>query len=271
MTAGLILTLLAETIAFFDDVSPGAFFGGFEWAPRLAHQQFGVWPLVTGTLLTTAVAMAIAIPAGLLAAIYLGEFASVTTRRWLKPALQVLAGVPTIVFGYFALVVVTPALQTVMANLSGFNALSAGGVIGIMLIPMIFSLSADAISAVPADLREGALALGADRLTTIFRVLLPAASRGIGASILLALGRALGETMIVAIAAGHQARLTADPTVPIETMTGYMLQVASSGVRAETVEYRTIFAVGALLFAFTLVMNVLAYRLQRRLRQEAVA
>ncbi len=266
MTAGLVVTLLVEAMRFFGDVSPLAFFGQFEWAPRVQNQRFGVWPLVSGSLLTSAVGMAVAAPAGLLAAIYLGEFASPRSRRWLKPALEVLAGVPTIVFGYVALLVVTPALQSVMADLSGFNALSAGLVIGIMLTPMIFSTSADAISAVPDDVREAAFALGADRLTTIFRVVLPAASRGIGAALLLAFGRALGETVVVAIAAGHQARLTADPTVPIETMTGYVLQVASSGVPARTLEYQTIFAVGSLLFLITLVINVLAHRLRRRLR-----
>lgn len=266
MTAGLVLTLLAESVRFFSDVSPVAFFGGLEWAPRVQNQRFGVWPLVGGTLLTSAVAMAVAVPMGLLAAVYLSEFAAPSVRRRLKPALEVLAGIPTIVFGYFALLVVTPALQSVMADLSGFNALSAGLVIGLMLTPMIFSLCEDAISAVPHDVSEAAFALGAYPLTTIFRVVLPAASSGIRAAILLAFGRALGETVIVAIAAGHQARLTADPTVPIETMTGYVLQVASSGAPAGTLEYRTIFAVGGILFVFTLLMNVLAHRLRHRLR-----
>lgn len=269
MTGGLVITLLVEAMRFFGAVSPLAFLGELEWAPRVQNQSFGVWPLVSGSLLTSAIGMAVAAPAGLLAAIYLGEFASPRLRRWLKPALDILAGVPTIVFGYVALLVVTPALQSVMADLSGFNALSAGLVIGIMLTPMIFSTSADAISAVPDDVREAAFALGADRLTTIFRVVLPAASRGIGAALLLAFGRALGETIVVAIAAGHQARLTSDPTVPIETMTGYVLQVASSGVPARTLEYQTIFAVGSLLFVMTLVFNVLAHRLRRRVRAGA--
>ncbi|MCA9091762.1 MAG: phosphate ABC transporter permease subunit PstC, partial [Planctomycetaceae bacterium] len=186
-----------------------------------AQKHFGIWPLVSGTLLTTAVAMAVALPFGLLSAIYLSEFAGARTRRLLKPALEVLAGIPTIVYGFFALTVVTPILQGIIPDLAGFNALSAGIVMGIMIIPMISSLSEDALQSVPRALREASWGLGATRIATIFRVTLPAAASGITASIILAVSRAIGETMIVAIAAGQQPNLTADPTQSVETMTAY--------------------------------------------------
>ena len=265
-TAGIIAVLAYETVGFFQEVSLIQFLGDTEWTPLFADKHFGIWPLVGGTMLTSAIAIAVALPAGLLAAIYLSEIASSRVRRAIKPMLEVLAGVPTIVYGYFALVFVTPALQNVIPNLAAFNALAPGLVMGIMIIPMISSLSEDALYSVPQGLREAACALGAGRLQTIFRVVVPSGLSGIGASVILAVSRAIGETMIVAIAAGQQPRLTADPRVPIETMTAYIVQVSMGDTPAGTLEYRTLFAVGAVLFALTFVMNLFSQRLMRRFR-----
>lgn len=265
-TLGILAVLLVEAVGFFDEVSLADFFGDTQWTPLFADKHFGIWPLISGTFLTTAIATLVAVPFGLLAAIYLSEFAPARARRILKPALEVLAGVPTIVYGYFALVVVTPLLQQVFPGLAGFNALSAGLVMGIMIIPMVSSLSEDALHAVPMSLREASWGLGAARLTTIFKVVLPAAMSGIVASIILAVSRAIGETMIVAIAAGQQPRLTLDPSVPVETMTSYIVQVSMGDTPTGTIEYRTIFAVGVTLFAMTLVMNVLSRRFVKRFR-----
>jgi phosphate transport system permease protein len=206
----------------------------------------------------------VALPLGLLAAIFMSELTHRRYRSVLKPSLEVLAGVPTIVYGYFALVVVTPLLQQIIPGLAGFNALSAGIMMGFMITPMIASLAEDALHAVPTSLREASYALGATRVSTIWRVVVPSALGGIGASVILALSRAVGETMIVAIAAGQEPRLTLDPRVPIETMTAYIVQVSMGDVPAGTLEYRTIFVVGCALFALTFVMNVASYRLARR-------
>ncbi len=268
-TAGIVLVLLKETIGFFREVPVARFFLDLEWTPLFAEKHFGIWPLVSGTFLTTAIAVAVALPFGLLAAIYLAEFATERARRILKPLLELLAGVPTVVYGYFALTMITPVLKTFVPGLSGFNALSAGIVMGIMILPVIASLSEDAIYAVPNSLREGALALGASRLATIRRVIVPSAFSGIGASIILGVSRAVGETMIVAIAAGQQPRLTLDPRLPVETMTAYIVQVSLGDTPAGTLEYRTIFAVGTALFLGTLVLNLLAFRLRRRVLKGA--
>lgn len=265
-TLGIVLVLAFETVEFFRVVSPWQLIGDTEWTPLFAEKRFGIWPLVSGTFLTSAIAMAVALPLGLLAAIYLSEFAPGRLRRWLKPALELLAGIPTIVYGYFALVFVTPILQTVVPGLAGFNSLGPGIVLGIMLVPMISSLSEDALFAVPRSLREGAYALGAGRLPTIFRVVLPSAMSGIAASVILAVSRAVGETMIVAIAAGQQPRLTLDPRVPVETMTAYVVQVSMGDTPTGTLEYRTIFVVGTVLFVMTFVMNVMSYSFKRRFR-----
>ena len=266
-TAAIVAVLLFETIEFFSEVSPLDFFGDTQWTPLFVDKHYGIWPLVSGTLLTSAIAIAVALPFGLLAAIYLAEFARPGVRRVLKPTLELLAGVPTIVYGYFALVAITPMLQRLIPDLAGFNALSPGIAIGIMIIPMISSLSEDAIHAVPQNLREGAYALGAGRLQTIFRVVLPTAMSGIAASVILALSRAVGETMIVAIAAGQQPRLTMDPRVPVETMTAYIVQVGLGDTPTGTIEYRTIFAVGSTLFLLTFAINVISQRLARRYRE----
>lgn len=266
-TAGILFVLAAETVAFFREVPIARFFLDTQWTPLFADKHFGIWPLVSGTVLTSAIATLVALPLGLLAAIYLSEYARPPVRRMLKPSLEVLAGVPTIVYGYFALVFVTPLLQRFFPDLSGFNALSPGIVMGIMIVPLISSLSEDALQAVPGTYREAALALGAGKLRTIFGVVLPAAGSGIAASLILAVSRAVGETMIVTIAAGQQPRLTLDPTVPIETMTAYIVQVSMGDVPAGTLEYRTIFAVGAALFAITFLMNSASLRLARRFRK----
>lgn len=266
VTFGIVGVLAWETVGFFGEVSLGAFLGSTEWSPLHADPSFGVWPLVAGTLLTTGIAAVVALPLGLMAAIHLAELTSWRMRAWLKPALEILAGVPTIVYGYFALVLVTPALKAVIPGLSGYNALSPGIVMGLMILPMVASLSEDALRAVPRPLKEGAYALGARRATVIRRVTLPTAASGIGASVVLALSRALGETMIVAVAAGQQARFTADPRVPIQTMTAYIVQVSMGDVPTGTTPYRTIFAVGTLLFLMTLAMNALGQRLRRRFR-----
>lgn len=267
VTLGIMGVLVFETVAFFSEVSLAQFFLDIEWAPLFVNKHFGIWPLVCGTLLTSAIAMAVALPLGLLAAIYLSEFARPRTRRILKPALELLAGVPTIVYGYFALTVLTPALQLVVPGLAGFNALSPGIIMGVMIIPMISSLAEDAIYSVPVSLREAAYGLGADRIQTIFRVVVPSAWSGIAAAFTLAISRAIGETMIVTVAAGQQPRLGLDPRAPIETMTAYIVNIAGGDVPNGTLEYRTIFAVGSMLFLMTLAMNLLSYRLSRKLRQ----
>ncbi|MFT5430842.1 MAG: phosphate transport system permease protein [Myxococcota bacterium] len=267
VTIGILAILSVETVAFFSEVSFAEFFGDTQWTPLFHDKHFGIWPLVAGTLLTAGIAMAVALPLGIMAAIYLSEFAPRPVRAVLKPCLEVLAGVPTIVYGYFALVVVTPILQQVIPDLSGFNALSPGIVMGIMIVPMISSLSEDAMYAVPDSLREAGYALGATQLPVIFRVVLPAAMSGIAASVVLAVSRAIGETMIVAIAAGQQANLTFDPRVPIETMTAFIVQISMGDTPSGTLEYRTIFAVGTTLFLATFAMNLLSHRLSRRFRR----
>jgi phosphate transport system permease protein len=264
-TAGIILVLLFETVGFFREVSFGQFFGDTQWTPLFAQKHFGIWALVCGTLLTSAIAIAVALPLGLLAAIYLSEYASGRVRRVLKPSVEVLAGIPTVIYGYFALAFVTPILQKIIPGLAGFNALGAGIVMGIMILPIIASLSEDAIHAVPDVLREGAYALGGGKLATIRRVVLPTAFSGIGASIIIGISRAVGETMIVAIAAGQQPRFTFDPRVPIETMTAYIVQVSLGDTPTGTLEYRTIFAVGAALFVFTMALNVASHYLRKRI------
>jgi phosphate transport system permease protein len=265
-TLGILGVLALETFHFFQEVAPWRLFTDTQWTPLFADKHFGIWPLLSGTLLTSLVAISVALPFGLMAAIFLSEVGSDRARRILKPALELLAGIPTIVYGYFALIVITPALQSVVPGLAGFNALSPGIVMGIMIIPMIASLSEDALYAVPQSLREGAYALGASKLPTIFRVVLPSAASGIAAAVILAVSRAIGETMVVAIAAGQQPRLTLDPRVPVETMTAYIVQVSMGDTPTGTLEYRTIFVVGTLLFALTFLMNVGSYRLARRFR-----
>lgn len=267
-TAGIILVLAVETFEFFREVSIVEFLTGTEWTPLFANPQFGVLPLVAGTLIVSLIAMLVALPMGMLVAIYLSEYAADGFRRVIKPVLEVLAGVPTVVYGYFALMYVTPLLQRVFPELSGFNALSPGIVMGIMILPMVSSLSEDAMRAVPVGLREGAYALGATRVQTALQVVVPAAFSGITAACILAVSRAVGETMIVAIAAGQQPRLTASPFVPVETMTAYIVQVSLGDTPQGTIEYRTIFAVGMLLFLMTFGLNLASTWLREHFREE---
>ena len=267
-TAGIILVLAVETFEFLREVSIVEFLTGTEWTPLFANQRFGVLPLVVGTMLVSAIAMLVALPMGLMAAIYLSEYAPSGVRRVVKPILELLAGVPTVVYGYFALTFVTPVLQQFLPTLSGFNALSPGLVMGLMILPLVSSLSEDAMRAVPRGLREGSFALGATKMQTALKVVVPAAFSGITAAFILATSRAIGETMIVAIAAGQQPRLTGNPFVPIETMTAYIVQVSLGDTPQGTIEYRTIFAVGMLLFLMTFGLNLISTWLREKFREE---
>lgn len=268
VTLGIVSVLAVETVQFFREVSPFEFLFGTVWTPLFFQKSFGVLPLVAGTLLVSTIAMAVALPAGLLTAVYLSEYAPAKVRRIVKPVLEVLAGVPTVVYGYFALLFVTPLLQQAIPGLSGFNALSPGLVMGIMILPMVSSLSEDALHGVPRGLREAAYALGATKMQTTTRVVVPAALSGISAAGILAASRAIGETMIVTIAAGQQPRLTANPLVPVETMTAYIVQVSLGDTPAGTLAYRTIFAVGMLLFVITFLLNLASNWLRERFREE---
>jgi phosphate transport system permease protein len=267
-TAGIILVLAVETFEFLREVPILEFLTGTEWTPLFANARFGVLPLVVGTMLVSAIAMLVALPMGLFAAIYLSEYAPSGVRRIVKPVLEILAGVPTVVYGYFALTFVTPLLQRFFPTLSGFNALSPGLVMGLMILPLVSSLSEDAMRAVPRGLREGSFALGATRMQTALKVVVPAAFSGITAAFILAVSRAIGETMIVAIAAGQQPRLTGNPFVPIETMTAYIVQVSLGDTPQGTIEYRTIFAVGMLLFLLTFGLNLISTWLRDKFREE---
>jgi phosphate transport system permease protein len=249
-------------------VNPIAFLTGTEWTPLFTSQQaFGVLPLLAGSALIAGGAAAVALPVGLLSAIYLSEYAREGVRRLVKPVLEILAGIPTVVYGYFALLYVTPLLRRVWPEADIFNAASASIVVGIMIIPMVSSLSEDAMSAVPRALREGAYALGATKFEVATRSVVPAALSGIIASFMLAISRAIGETMIVTIAAGATPRLTANPLVSVQTMTAYIAETAKGEVAHGTIEYQSIFAVGLALFALTLLMNIVSGMLLRRFRE----
>ena len=265
-TIGIIVILSTETVNFFREVPIGDFFTDTKWAPLFVPQHFGVWPLVAGTLLVTAGACIIALPVGLATAIFLSEYAPDRVRRVLKPVLEVLAGIPTVVYGYFALTFVTPILRFFYPGADVFNAASACIVMGIMIIPMVSSLSEDAMSAVPRSLREAAYALGSNRFETATRVVVPAALSGIVASFVLAVSRAIGETMIVTLAAGSTPNLTGNPFESIQTMTAYIVQVSLGDTPQGTIEYRTIFAVGMTLFLMTFAMTILAHYVVRRYR-----
>jgi len=267
ITVGIVAVLVLEAAPFFKNVSVFTFLTDTEWTPLFAQKRFGVLPLLCGTLLTSAIAMCVALPAGITVGIYLSEFASPLVRTVIKPALEVLAGVPTLVYGYFALFVVTPTLQILFPSLPGFNALSAGLVMGFMILPMVASLSEDAIFSVPKALKEGAYALGASKMQTTLSVVVPAASGGIIAAVILAMARAVGETMIVAIAAGQQPTLTLNPFAAIETMTAYIVQVSLGDTPHGTLEFHTIFAVGLALFCITLVLNSASLLLRRKIRR----
>jgi len=264
---GILFVLLKESLPFFAKVSPWTFLTGRTWAPLMEPRKFGVLPLIGGTLLVTGVATLVVVPLGSLTAIFLSEYAGARARRWLKPMLEVLAGIPTVVYGYFAVAVVTPALRAVIPGLGVFNALSAGLVVAIMIIPTVASLSDDAMRAVPKSLREAAYGLGATQREVSLGVVFPGALSGILAAYVLAIGRALGETMIVTMAAGATPQLTLNPLESIQTMTGYIVQVSLGDTPAGTPGYQSIFAVGLTLFAMTLVINLLAFWLKRRYQQ----
>ena len=266
-TVGILVALLQPAIDFFRDVSVIDFLTGTNWSPLFEPASFGVRPLVYGTLTVTIVAILVAVPFGLGSSIYLSEYAHRRTRKVLKPALEILAGIPTVVFGYFALTFVTPLLRDIGIQVDIFNALSAGLVMGVMLIPTVASLSEDAMQAVPNSLRDGAYALGSNRMQVAVRVVVPAALSGIVASFVLAISRAIGETMIVLIAAGQQPSLTFDPRKTVETMTAFIAATGNGDVPRGSIEYKTIFAVGLTLFVATYVMNIIATRLVRRFRE----
>jgi phosphate transport system permease protein len=270
VTVGIVLSLLLPAISFFREVSISEFLFGTRWTPRFSGQEsYGVLPLLTGTAWTTLIALLIAIPFGLGAATYLSEYAPTRVRKILKPVLEVLAGIPSVVYGFFALTFVAPVILNDLLGLDigTFSVLSAGLVLGIMIIPTVASLSEDAMSAVPDALRQGSMALGANKMRTTLRVVFPAAVSGIAASIVLALSRAVGETMIVALAAGTQARMVGGPTEVGQTMTGFIAQTATGESTPGTLSYNTLFAVGLLLFVVTFVINMISIRLVRKFRE----
>lgn len=267
ITIGIVGVLLYESIGFFRHISLWDFLTDRQWTPLFSQPHYGIMPLVSGTLVTTAVALAVAVPMGSLIAIYLSEYASRGAREVVKPALELLSAVPTVVYGYFALLFVTPALQKVWPELPGFNMLSAGLVIGIMIVPYVSSVSEDAMRAVPLHLREGAFALGATRMQTALRVVFPSALSGITAAYVLGISRAIGETMVVAIAAGMQPTLTWNPLEPAATMTAYIVQVSLGDLPHGSIGYQTIFATGLTLLLMTLLFNIAGHVLKKRYRQ----
>src|SRR5687767_1187929 len=267
ITLGIVGVLLYESAGFFKTVPIWDFLTDTQWTPLFDNAHYGILPLVAGTLVTTAVALLVAIPAGTIIAIYLSEYAPHKVREIIKPVLELLSAVPTVVFGYFALMFVTPMLQKIMPNLPGFNMLSAGLVIGVMIIPYVSSLSEDAMHAVPLALREGSYAMGATRLQTAFKVVLPSALSGVTAAYILGISRALGETMVVAIAAGLQPNFTIDPTQPASTITAFIVQVSLGDLPHASIGYQSIFAAGITLFIMTLLFNILGYILRRRFRE----
>jgi len=266
-TFGIVLVLSFETFEFFKEVPILKFLTDTQWTPLFVNKHFGILPLLCGTFLTSLIAIGVAAPIGLVSAVYLSEYASLKTRNIVKPLMEILAAVPTVVYGYFALLFVTPLLKKIIPNLSGFNSLSSGIVMGIMIIPLVSSLSEDAMRAVPMGLREGAYAVGSNRLQVALRIVLPAASSGITAAFILAVSRAIGETMIVAIAAGQQPRFTLNPFVPIETITAYIVQVSLGDTPYGTLEYRTIFACGMALFILTFILNIFSFKLKKRFQE----
>ena len=266
-TLGIIAVLSIESIFFFQEVSLTQLLFDTEWTPLFLDKHFGIWPLIAGTVLTSAIALALSVPAGLVIAVYVSEFAHERTRAFLKPILELLAGIPTIVYGYFALLVITPALQIIFPTMGSFNALSAGIAMGVMILPMMASLSEDAIYTVPKSLREGAYALGASKLQMIIGAVLPGAVGGITAAVILSAARAVGETMIVAIAAGQQPLFHFNPLQPVETMTAYIVQVSLGDTPHGTLEYHTLFAVAMMLFLLTMILNIVSLRIRERFKR----
>lgn len=267
ITSGIVGVLLFESAAFFRQIPWREFFTDTQWTPLFSEPRYGIAPLVCGTVVTTAVALAVAVPAGTIVAVYLSEYASPLLREIVKPIMELLSAVPTVVYGYFALLFVTPLLQRVWPDLPGFNMFSAGLVIGVMIIPSVSSVSEDAMRAVPVALREGSYALGATRLQTAVRVVVPSALSGMAAAYVLAVSRAIGETMVVAIAAGMQPTLTWNPLEPAATLTAYIVQVSLGDLPHGSIGYRTIFAAGLVLFLMTLAFNIAGHVLRKRIYQ----
>lgn len=267
ITLSIVFILFYEALGFFKDVSVWEFLTGTRWTPLFAQPKFGILPLVTGTLLVTGIAVAVALPLGLIVAVYLSEYAPFKIKEVIKPILELLAAVPTVVYGYFALLFLTPILQKLITNLSGFNALSPGIIMGIMIIPYVSSVSEDAMRAVPMHIREGSYAMGATKFQTAFKVVIPAAFSGIAAAFIVGISRAIGETMVVAIAAGMMPNLTFNPIEPIQTLTAYIVGISLGDVPHGTLEYKTIFAAGITLFLMTLVLNILGFWFRKRIRE----
>lgn len=266
-TFAIVAILLYESATFFKSVSIVDFFTDTQWTPLFEDAHYGIMPLVSGTFMTSAIALLVAVPLGTIGAIYLSEFASHKTREIVKPLLELLVGVPTVVFGYFALLFVTPLLQTFMPELPSFNMLAAGIVMGIMIIPYISSVAEDAMRAVPMSMREGSYAMGATRFQTAVRVVAPAAASGIIAAYILGISRAVGETMVVAIAAGQQPNLTFNPTESAATITAYIVQVAMGDLPHGSIGYQSIFAAGLVLAAMTLCLNILGHLVRKKYRE----
>jgi phosphate transport system permease protein len=267
ITASIVFILFYEAVGFFRDVSVLEFLTGRQWTPLFAQPKFGILPLVTGTFLVTSIAVMVALPIGLIVAIYLSEYAPHKIREVAKPILEILAAVPTVVYGYFALLFLTPILQKFIPDLSGFNALSPGIIMGIMIIPYVSSVSEDSMKAVPMHIREGSYAMGATKFQTSFKVIIPAAFSGIAAAFIIGISRAIGETMVVAIAAGMMPNLTLNPIEPIQTLTAYIVGISLGDVPHGTIEYKTIFAAGITLFLMTLSLNILGFWFRRRIRE----
>lgn len=268
VTMGIVWILISESIPFFEHVTFWEFLTGTEWTPLFENAKYGVLPLVAGTFLATFIALSVAIPLGTVSAAFLSEYVRPSVREVMKPILELLAAVPTVVYGYFALLFVTPLLQKLMPGLGGFNVLSAGIVMGVMIVPYVSSLSEDAMRAVPNHLREGSFAMGASRFQTIFRVVIPAAFSGMTSAYILAISRALGETMVVAIAAGMQPNLTVDPTQPAATMTAFIVQVSMGDLPHGSIGYQSIYVVGLTLLCFTLCFNVLGLWLRKKFQEK---
>jgi phosphate transport system permease protein len=266
-TLGIVYTLLSETLLFFTNVSIIDFLADTQWTPLFADAHFGIMVLLSGTITSSLVALSVAIPLGTIIAVYLSEFASFKVREIAKPVLELLSGVPTIIYGFFALVFVTPLIQKIYPGLPAFNILSAGIVMGIMIIPYVASLAEDAMRAVPMSLKEGSYAMGATRLQTSFRVVFPAALSGIASAYILGISRAVGETMILAVAAGMQPSLTFNPLEPAATITAYIVQVALGDLPHASVGYQTIFAAGMTLFLITFMFNIAGFYLRKRYRE----
>ena len=267
-TIGIIWVLFSESISFFSHVPLRDFLFDTQWTPLFVNKQYGILPLVCGTFLISFIAILVAMPIGLTIAVYLSEYAPQKFRRVIKPLLEVLAAVPTVVYGFFALTVLTPFLQKFIPDLGSFNALSAGIVMGIMIIPLVSSLSEDALYAIPKSLREASYGMGATRFQTAFKVAVPAASSGIVVSVILAIARAIGETMIVTIAAGQRPVITIDPRDAVETITAYIVQVSLGDVQHGSLEYQTIFAVGITLFIFTFILNNISFWAKKKYHQK---